>query len=843
MRNKVFILTVLFLTCSISSFCASKISGQVFDPSGNTLPMADVLLYASDGTTQIKGEITDDDGNFLIDGISLDDYVLEVSFMGYKEKRINVSLSEEKPSVRYKKIVLVEDAGMLQEVQVSGTQSTMKVDLDKKTYMVNSNAIADGTSASEILKEIPSVEVDVEGKVSLRNSENVEIYINGKPAGLTEENRGDILEQMPAGSVQQVEIISNPSSKFDAEGSVGIINIVMKAEEKKNSTYYGSVSAGAIYPWNGRLGGNVGANIYYTKNKWSINSSIGLINRNMVGNGYTNRETYNGDTTYLDQTRDQDADMRSGFFRIGINYNINDNNKLSTSGMLSVGGRNNSQELNYNNGYILNGHRTPTLMETRLTNTDGLRLMGNVSIDYLHKFSKGSEWTSSVSFIPNKNDNDQTYEQITKHRSDIDSIVSRLRDNDYQQFQSFNGHNHTLGIQSDYVKQVKWSETNNGKIETGVKATFSTQGNVVTSEIQPYGADERTAQPELGNDFELRQNIYAAYISYSQKKKRFGMQLGLRGELTDVSWNLYSAGDSDDKKPYGNLFPSAFFSYTFSDKDELQLSYTRRISRPRRYWLNPYVNVSDPANIYFGNPNLDPEITNSTELSYIKNLKKSTFMASLYHKLTQDLVQQYSWIYNDVMWNTRANLATSHAGGLELILKNRFKAVSLTYNVNLYYYALKGGIFDVTTVMPGFGVINKEVTIQDRSNFSWSGQLSADFSLPKAIKLQASGNYRSPRSTAQGKMLHNYNVNLGLKKSFFSQKLSATLSVRDLLNSRKRRSETWDDSFYQKSEFKFSGRTISLNLAYNFGNLSKNSKSKDGNGKEGSVEEDDDIDF
>ena len=439
MRNKVFILTVLFLTCSISSFCASKISGQVFDPSGNTLPMADVLLYASDGTTQIKGEITDDDGNFLIDGISLDDYVLEVSFMGYKEKRINVSLSEEKPNVRYKKIVLVEDAGMLQEVQVSGTQSTMKVDLDKKTYMVNSNAIADGTSASEILKEIPSVEVDVEGKVSLRNSENVEIYINGKPAGLTEENRGDILEQMPAGSVQQVEIISNPSSKFDAEGSVGIINIVMKAEEKKNSTYYGSVSAGAIYPWNGRLGGNVGANIYYTKNKWSINSSIGLINRNMVGNGYTNRETYTGDTTYLDQTRDQDADMRSGFFRIGINYNINDNNKLSTSGMLSVGGRDNSQELNYNNGYILNGHRTPTLMETRLTNTDGLRLMGNVSIDYLHKFSKGSEWTSSVSFIPNKNDNDQTYEQITKHRSDIDSIVSSLRDNDYCQYQSNNG--------------------------------------------------------------------------------------------------------------------------------------------------------------------------------------------------------------------------------------------------------------------------------------------------------------------------------------------------------------------------------------------------------------------
>ncbi len=839
MAKKVFILTALLLTSSMSSFCA-KISGQVFDPSGNTLPMADVILYSSEGTTTIAGEYTDDDGNFLIDGVSLDDYILEVSFMGYKEKRINVSLSETKPNIRYKKIILVEDADMLQEVQVSGTKSTMKVDLDKKTYMVNSNAVADGTSASEILKEIPSVEVDVEGKVSLRNSENVEIYINGKPAGLTEENRGDILEQMPAGSVQQVEIISNPSSKFDAEGSVGIINIVMKADEKKNATYYGSVSAGIIYPWDGRIGENVGANIYYTKSKWSLNSSAGFINRNMVGNGFTNRETYKGDTTYLDQTREQDANMKSGFFRLGLNYNANEKNKFGLSGMLSVGKRDNDQELCYNNGIITNGHKTPTLIETRNTNTTGPRIMGNISLDYKHIFAENNEWTTSVSFLPNKHGNDQAYEQTTDFRSALDTLTESLHATDYKQYQSSDGHNRTLGIQSDYTKQIN----SNDKIETGVKATFSTQGNKVTSEIQPYGESQRTEQTELDNDFELRQNIYALYFSYSHKKKRFGMQLGLRGELTDVSWDLYSAGNSDDKKPYGNLFPSAFFSYTLSEKDELQLSYTRRITRPRRYWLNPYVNVSDPANIYFGNPNLDPEITNSTELSYIRDMKNSTFMASIYHKLTQDLVQQYSWIFDDVMWNTRANLATAHSGGLELILKNRFKIVSLTYNVNLYYYALKGGVFDVSTVMPGQGIIEKEVTIKDRDNFSWAGQLSADFSLPKAIKLQASGNYRSPRSTAQGKMLHNYNVNMGLKRSFFAQKLAVTLSVRDLLNSRKRRSETWDDTFYQKSEFKFSGRTLTLNLSYNFGNLtSKGPKNKDGENKQNATEEYEEFDY
>lgn len=841
MRLKIFTTIMFSFVCTLSAFCASKISGQIFDQSGGTLPGADVILYSSDGSTQVTWEAADEDGNFLIDGVSLDEYVLEVSFTGFKDKRINISLTADKPNVRYKKIVLVEDADMLQEITVQGTQSSMKVDIDKKTYMVNSNAIADGTSASEILKEIPSVEVDVEGKVSLRNSENVEIYINGKPAGLTDENRGDILEQMPAGSVQQVEIISNPSSKFDAEGSAGIINIIMKKDDVKDTTasYYGSVSAGVIYPWDGKIGGNVGANINYTKNKWNIISSIGIIKRNMVGGGYTNRETYKGDTSFLNQEREQDAVMKSGFFRLSIDYNANAKNRFGFSGMFSIGGRDNDQQLYYNSGAILNGKRTTSLSEERHTQTDGLRMMGNVSFDYVHKFAENHEWSSVVSFLPNKNENDQEYEQYTRFNSSLDTITTDLHASDYTQYQNSDGHNHTFEIQSDYKRPIN----SNDKIETGVKASLRTQGNKVTSEIEPYGSDTRTEQTELDNDFELRQNVYAAYVSYGHKKGKFGMQLGLRGELTDVSWDLYSANESDDKKPYGNIFPTAFFSYTFTQKDELQLSYTRRISRPRRYWLNPYVNVSDPANIYFGNPNLDPEITNSSELSYIKNFKQSTFMASVYYKLTQDLVQQYSWIYNDAMWSTRANLATAHSSGLELILKNRFKVVSLTYNANLYFYALKGGDFDVSTVMPGVGIIDREVTINDKSDFSWAGQISADFSLPASIKLQTSGNYRSSRATAQGKTLHDYNINMGLKRSFFKQKLGVTLAVRDLLNSRKRRSETWDDTFYQKSEFKFSGRTLSLNLSYNFGNLSKDQKAKKGENKDGAVEEDEDFNF
>lgn len=823
---RVFTWMVLSMATILSAFGQSKISGQVYDPEDRTLPMADIILYASDGVTQVQGETTDDDGNFLIDGLSVDDYVLDVSFMGYKSKRIKVSLSEEKPNVRYKKITLVEDADMLQAVEVEATSTSLKVDIDKKVYRVNSNALSEGTSASEILKEIPSVEVDVEGKVSLRNSENVEIYINGKPAGLTDENRGDILDQLPAGSVQQVEVITNPSSKFDAEGAAGIINIIMKPSEKKEATYYGSVTAGATYPWKGKVRGNVGANINYTKDKWGITSSIGLNHRELVGGGYTKRLTYGADTTYLDQDKDQVMNFKSGFLRLGIDYSANAKNKIGFSGMLSIGGRDNLQEISNLEGTLLNGKKYLLDEQFRSTQSDGMRMMGNITLDYKHIFAEGHEWSSAITFSPNQHDNDQTYHQ--------NYLTDTLPD--YNQYQYSEGHNRTLDVQTDYTKQLN----PRAKIEAGAKLSFSVQGNKVTSEMEEI-MGVRTDQPELYNDFELRQNVYAAYVSYAHKFGKFSMQLGLRGELTDLSWDLYSTNSHSDKKPYGNLFPSAFFSYAITEKDELQLSYTRRISRPRRYWLNPYVNVSDPSNIYFGNPDLDPEISNSTEFSYLKNFKKSTFMATLYYKATQNLVQQYKWLYNDAMWSTRANLATAHSGGLELILKNNFKVVNLTYNVNLYAYALKGGIFDVSTVIPGEGIFNKEVTIQDRSNFSWTGQISADFTLPKAIRLQATGNYRSPSTAAQGKNLHNYSVNLGLRKSFLNQKLTASFAVRDLLNSRKRRSETWDDTFYQKSEFTFSGRTFNLNLTYNFGNL-KGKKGKDKNRQSG-VEEDDSFEF
>lgn len=813
---------LLFLLCCVSATAVEyKISGIVVDATGQPLPSATVLLYKQGATDYDKGEATDMEGQFVLTGLSQGNYRMEISFMGFRTKKIDIALTEEKPEKRYSKIILQEDAALLTAVEVSAKRASLQVDIDKKTFLVNESAVSDGMSASEVLKEIPSVDVDVEGNVSMRNNENVEIYINGKPSGLSDDNKGDILEQLPAGSIEKIEVITNPSSKFDAEGSAGIINIVMKKSNDKAS-YYGSVSAGISYPWGGKPGGNVGGNINFSRGKWSSYVNVGYTNRKSIGHGETNRESYRtSDTILLNQNSHTDFVMNTAFLRMGTDCQVDSMNRIGLSGMFSFGGRNRDQFIDYDKGYLRWNEECYNSFQSRNSFTDNNRIMGNATVDYEHSFAESHTLSTSFTFSANKNDNERTYEQ-----KNYDSLRSSIQDLDYVQEQHTLNYNRNFDLQVDYLKPI----SSKSKLEAGVKLSFLNQYSDVNSSIQKADATEFVAQHELDNDFELHQKIYAGYVSYGNKFGRFAMQLGLRGELTDPDWKLNTTGEESTKDPYFKVFPTAFFSYALSDKDELQLSYTRRISRPRRMWLNPYVNVSDSTNITFGNPDLDPEFTNSLECNYVKNFKKHTFMASLYYQLMQDVIQRYSWMVGESMMNTFANMTTSHSTGLELIMKNNWKSLSLTSNVNMYYYKLNGGDFVVNSKQNG-SLSEVEVSIDDRESFSWTAQLSADFSLPKDFNLQLTGNYRSPRATAQGKSLSSYFVNMGLKKPFLKKKLVATISVRDLLNSRKWKSETWNDTFYQYSESSWSGRMLNFNLTYNFGNMSKTNSKKNTNGQ------------
>lgn len=833
--RKLIIIFFSLLSIQFAFSQTSKIVGTVVDGERLPLPSATILLFKAGETEYLVGTSADMDGKFHLENLSLGKYRLEVSFMGFKTQELSVELSTERPNARLKEIVLREDAALLSAVEVSAKRSSLQVDIDKKTFLVNESAVSEGMSATEVLKEIPSVDVDVEGNVSLRNNENVEIYINGKPAGLTDENRGDILEQLPAGTIEKVEVITNPSSKFDAEGAAGIINVVLKTDSQKSS-YYGSVSGGVSYPWGGKPGGNVGANVNFSKGKWSSFVGVGYRNRRSLGSSVLERKTYlnKADETqgdYMNQNAESDFVMNSGFLRLGTDVKMNDRNTLGLSGMFSLGGRDRSQFLNYELGNYMADVYSMTSLQQRNSFIDNQRLMGNAVLSYEHKFEENHTLSTSVNFFANKNENERNYEQLLFPIEDAD--YSSEPELEYEQIQNNSGGSKNVDVQLDYLNTL----TERSKLESGLKYSFKKQGNNIESFVKRDGMDDYIPQTELDNDFDLWQHIYAAYISFGYKFRKFSFQLGLRGELTDMNWTQVTTQQSSAKDPYFNLFPTAFFAYQITDSDEMQLSYTRRVTRPRHHWLNPFIDVSDSTNISFGNPDLLPEFTNSFEFNYVKTFSNHTFMTTLYYQLMQDVIQRYSWLDGDAVLSTRANMTTSHSTGLELILKNRFKYFNLTTNVNLYYYKLNGGSFDVESFD---GV--KLATIKERQSFSWTAQITADVPLPKDFTFQANGSYRSPRATAQGKSLADYFVNLGLKKSFLKKKLSLTLSVRDLLGSRKRRSETWDDNFYQFSESSFNGRTINLNVSYSFGNMGKDArKDSKGDPSRGGMEDDADI--
>jgi outer membrane receptor protein involved in Fe transport len=822
--KKITLLLILNLCFGFAAFAdGGTFSGKVIDSStGDPLPQATLILYKESNNERVSAVPTDIDGFFRFDKIEYGKYKVDASYIGYKKQLLPISLTEQKPDVA---LTIKLSENILQGVTVTGDLTTMEVDIDKKTFYVNTGALTEGVSSAELLREIPSVEVDIEGNISLRNSENVDVFINGKSSGLTADNRGDILEQLPAGSIEKIEVITNPSAKFEAEGSSGIINIVLKKE--RQSGYFGSVTGGITFPANSKLGGNLGGNINYSSGKFDVFANVGLFDRNQKGGGKSNRLQYGNDTTFLDQVSENEIAMKAAFLRLGMDYRINDKNTIGISGMGSLGDRNREVEINYERGIYKNGAKYAPTIQQRNSTSAMKRGMYNVTLDYKHTFDKsGEELTTSFNISENKGDNESFYEQMNYGVAE-----------DYVQWQNNENNTKQFEIQADYINPL----TETSKMEVGYKSRFFRSESDAKSYLKNDAANAFKEQRELFNNFLWNQNIHALYATYANKINKFSLKVGLRGELTTGEWEQRITDEKSNTEPYFNLFPTLFFAYELPKNNELQLSYTRRITRPWQGMINPFVNVTDSANISFGNPDLQPEFANSIELNYLKTVNSHLFTASLYYKLTEDVIQHYSWLDEGVLKRTSSNLSRSHSYGVELIAKNKFKFFNLTSSVNLYYFMLEGGNFTVHETNRENEIIARNVSLNTTESFSWTARLMADIYLPLGITCQLSGNYRSPQVLAQGKSSHDYTINGGLKKQFLNKTLSVSLNVRDIFNTRKRKSEIEDVNFYQKSETYWSGRMINLNLTYSFGNMKFQRKEKlmengNGNGNEMEVD-------
>lgn len=789
--------TMLLALFAVSAFALQTIRGKIVDANTQTpLDFVNIALVKSNSETPTAGVVSDEKGNFLLPNVPNGKYTLKISFVGYNpiELPLNVTNNELNMGV----IKLQENSKALKEVEVVGQGTQMRFDIDKKVFSVDQNIAAGGGSASEVLQNIPSVDVDTEGNISLRNSSSVEVWINGKPSGLTADNRAQILQQMPAESIESIEVMTNPSARFNPEGTSGIINIVLKKNRKAG--YYGSVSAGGMWSQGSDPGGTLGANINYSSGKFDAYLNIGYRAMNFNGGSDVMRENYSAnDTTILNQNTEMKRGFNGMFTRAGIDYRLNDKNTLSLSGFGMLGGG--YSETTINNS-LTDNNQNLLRKYSRENVGDGERKSYNVALDHKYDIDKnGSNIMTSLSYSSHARDEKNTY---------IQKDVSDTKTSDITQIMK--GGNSQWLFKIDYTQ--KFGE--NTRLEAG----WQTKDEVRKSPASAIDNITKAPINSYYNEFDYSEQIHSAYFTYGSRFDKLSVQAGLRGEYQLKEWkNKFYQGASittgtSNYKPVVQLFPSAYLAYTLPKNNELQLNYTSRINRPRGREINPFRDYSDSTSISFGNPDLLPELTSSFEFNYLKSWDNHSVSASAYYRFTDDVMQNVSFANSGTLENTWMNVSKSNNTGLELVAKNRlFKIMNLTSSLNFYYSTM-----DEDSIT---SIYNPALTavIPAQEMFSWSGRVMANLMLGKTTSAQITGDYSSPRLVAQGRQTASYSIDLGVRQTFLNRNLSLNLMVRDLLNSRSRNSITYGNGFYQINNSYFHGRMIGLTATYNFGNM------------------------
>lgn len=823
-----FLLTLSFLFVTLAAMAQGSVRGTVYDKQNDEpLGFVTVSISPAGQTTVVGGGMTDIDGKFSIHDLKYGKYSLTISFVGYKEVKRQFEVTEQKPAEHFAKIYMSEDAHQLKEVTVTGQKSAMKLEVDRKSFDVSQLISSAGQAASDILENIPSIEVDNEGNVSLRGNSGVEVWINGKASGLTTDNRAQILQQLPAESIERIEVIDNPSAKFSAEGSAGIINIVLKKDRKAG--YYGSVQAGA----DTRGGYNGSVNVNYNSRIVDAYANIGLRHHKDVGHTESEQVNYGpGHMAQSWQNYNSDSDNHGSplFSRAGLTFHLTQKDDLSFGGMMMHGNHKNNSVTPYHFGHFNAEMQVEDSILTRSTSGDGKMNMLHGEVGYTHEFGPMHKLDMNFSADKWAMNNESVYEDFTEPTDPAElwrrySWQSRPQDIN----------NHSYEVKVDYENQINQIF----KLEAGYNGRFSHENtpqysyiyNAYTNDHNLYNAKDHfdpnnTDQYEDKNYFNrfiYDMNVHALYATLNGKFGKFGLMAGLRGEY----WTVHTESlDWDQEhnvtpktpayeKNHFQLFPSLFASYQLTENDQLQLNYTRRLRRPWGGQLNSFRDTRDATMISFGNPELTPEYSNSFSFNYLKTWTEHSLLVSAYYRPTTDVMQRINWRGmtedgRDIMYSTSMNLAKSQSEGVEVTLKNKlFRILDLTTNVNAYYYKLDGFTYAID---------GQTVRGEENHNFTWNARMQASVILPYDINVQLSGRYRSKQVITQGYRPASYVMDFGVRKNFFNKLFTLSINCRDLLDSRKWESTTESDTFWRHQINRRHSRSFSATLTWNFGN-------------------------
>jgi outer membrane receptor protein involved in Fe transport len=776
----------------------------------------------------IDGMLTKANGEFSLENVPVfGQYKLKVSVVGFKaiEKPVSFALKRGNNGGDMGSMIsaLDKDLGniklyiedkVLDNVTVTSSKPLFQMGIDKKVFNVDKNIVSAGGTGVDVMRNVPSLNVDIDGNVTLRNNAP-QIFVDGRPTTMT-------LDQIPADAIESVEIITNPSAKYDASGgTAGILNVVLKKNRKVG--YNGNVRVNVDS--RGRIGSGVDINV--RQNKVNVFASLNFNQRRSISKGETERTTFLTDTTTkLTQNDKSTWNGNFGFARAGFDYFINNRNTISVTGNFGRGKMKPHSVSDIYTDYLL----SPPISEFSERNSNSENIFRNtgLQLSFKHNFPKtGQELTADVTY--NKGTNTNTNTIATNYYS----LPGNTLTDTYLQRQNGNGDNKNIIIQSDYTNPI----SDKMKIEMGLRAAIRENNSVNDFYIYDQGAGDYIFNPVQSNAYNSKDHVYAAYTTFTNQLKNFGYQVGLRAESSNYEGYLPTKNESFKTDFPLSFFPSAFLSQKFKNDQEMQLNYTRRINRPNFWQLYPYVDYSDSLNLRQGNPDLKPEFTNSLELSYQKIFKnKDNFIASVYFKNTNHLITSTlspdSSSGKPVFISTYINANSSYVTGLELISKNKIaKWWDITSNFNLYTSKIK---------------IDDPDQPKQEQFASWFAKISNSFKLPKNFSIQLSGDYQSKTilppggsggssfggggggggrggffgqaSASQGYIRPNYGVDAAVRFEFLKNRAaSLSLNVNDIFRTRKQDIHSESLGFVQDALRRRDAQIFRLNFNWRFG--------------------------
>jgi ferric enterobactin receptor len=831
------------------------IYGKIVDSAGKPVSDVSVLLMQNkfDSASKkrkdvlLKGLTTKSGGEFSFEELPVFGALkLKISATGYKPLEQMVSFqmpgAGNKPSGDVPpqgmpslnsfdkdlgNIRLSEDIKQLQTVTVTASKPALRMDIDKKTYNVEKDIVNAGGTALDVMKNVPSVNVDIDGNVTLRNSAP-QIYVDGRPTTLT-------LDQIPADAIESVEVITNPSAKYDASGGgAGILNIVLK--KNKKTGYNGNLRAGVD-----KYGAiNGGGDFSVRQGKFNVTASAMINQMNGKTNGVTDR--LNLTDTPLTSIHQTNYDRNKGEFlfgRFGVDYFVSNRNTISLTGFKVHGEFKPTSVLDITTDSLFNTGTKSDYSE-RYTNTNRVFNGQGLQFGFKHLFPKqGEELTVDGNYFEGKNSNNSLY--TTDYYTDV--AGSTIGGTGLQRIIGY-GSDKNFVIQTDYVNPISGTV----KLETGLRAAL--RSRITNNDNYLYSNDTAYLVPGASTNYTNSDNVYAGYASITGSVKSFGYKIGLRAESSNYSGEL-----TDLKQKYNNsypisLFPSIFLSQKFNGSQEIQFSVTRRINRPNFFQLIPYTDYSDSLNITRGNPALVPEFTTSYEFSYLKTFTgNNTFLTSVYYKRTNNLITRFlDTAYNAVsgkqdIINTYENANNSKTIGAELTSQNTItKWLDISTNINIYNSKINTD--------------NISGTSQD-ALWSWFGKFNSNFKLPAKFTLQLTAMYQSKtnlpvnsggggmggppnmqsQSSSQGYIKSFYGVDFAVKKTFLkNDAASVSLSVSDIFGTRRSDQYSYSTYFTQEYDRLRDPQMVRLNFSYRFGKMDVNlfKRKSQGTGDNGS---------